>query len=329
MPSLKPFLLERKLLPKVWGGRALEAALGLRLPAGEAIGETWELFDRPEGSSNLRGEQRTLAAVLQQHGDDLLGRGTARGHGGRFPLLLKFIDAREALSVQVHPDDAQAAGEGDSGKDEAWLVLHAGPQARIIRGLRPGVDAAAFRQHAHTAAVEGMLWAFAPRPGDVVHIPPGTVHAIGPDVVVFEVQQNSDVTYRLYDWGRPREVHVQKALAVARTEAPAAMADRPVVAPSALPDGGQLLAATPHFRLRRYLPARPLTLATDGAFATLTVLGGRGMLGWRSGGDDVPLPIAAGDTVLVPACVEHVYLSPIGRLDVAVTDPGTHLRGRS
>ncbi|MBX3465111.1 MAG: class I mannose-6-phosphate isomerase [Planctomycetes bacterium] len=323
MPSLRPFLLERKLLPKVWGGRALEPLLGLSLPAGEAIGETWELFDRPDGSSRLRGSDRTLASVLQDAGDDLLGRGVPRGHGGRFPLLLKFIDAREALSVQVHPDDAQARGEGDSGKDEAWLVLHAGPRARMIRGLRPDADLERFRAVAHTPAVEPLLWSFAPRPGDTVHVPPGTVHAIGPDVVVFEVQQNSDLTYRLYDWGRPREVHVQKALAVARAdEGRVAVADRPVVTPQPLPDGGRLLVATPHFRLRRYELQRPLALATEGAFLTLTVLGGRGLCGWRSGGDDAPLPLGPGDTVLVPACIADVYLSPIGRLDVVVADPG-------
>jgi mannose-6-phosphate isomerase len=328
MPSPKPFLLERKLLPKVWGGRALAQVPGLPLPPGQAIGETWELFDRPDGASRLRGASGTLADVLRDHGEALLGRGVARGHGGRFPLLLKFIDAREALSVQVHPDDAQAAREGDSGKDEAWLVLHAGPHARIIRGLRPGVDQATFRDCAHTPAVESLLRSFAPQPGDVVHIPPGTVHAIGPDVVVFEVQQNSDVTYRLYDWGRPREVHVQKALAVARAPDDAvAFAGRPVVEPRVLPDGGRELVATPHFRLRRYELDRPFALATDGVFAALTVLGGRGLLGWRSGGDDVPLPLAAGDTAVVPACVEQVYLSPHGRLDVAVCTPGRHAGG--
>jgi mannose-6-phosphate isomerase len=325
MPSLKPFLLERKLLPKVWGGRALERVLGLRLPAGEAIGETWELYDRDLGSSAVRGADTTLAEILRRDRDALLGRRVAAGHGGRFPLLLKFIDAREALSVQVHPDDEQARTEGDSGKSEAWIVLHAGPDARIIRGLRPGVDAAEFAAKAHTADVEAMLWSFRPQVGDVVFVPPGTVHAIGPDVVVFEVQQNSDLTYRLYDWGRPREVQVQKALAVARYDAgvaSAAPATRPVVAPRALPDGGTELIATPHFRVRRYAVQRPHTLETEGRFAAITVTAGRGMLGWHSGGVDAPLPLATGDTVLVPAAVASVFLSAIGRLEVLVSDPG-------
>lgn len=322
MPPLKPYLLERKLLPKVWGGRALEQVLGIPLPAGEAIGETWELYDRADGASRLRGTTTTIADLMQKSASEVLGPGVAPGHAGRFPLLLKFIDAREALSVQVHPDEAQARAEGDGGKHEASIVLQAGPQARIVRGLRPGVDPAEFRAKAHEAGVEPLLWSFAPQAGDCIEFPAGTVHALGPDVVLFEIQQNSDVTYRLYDWGRPRPVQVQKALAVARFDACSAATGRPVVAPVALPDGGLLLVANEHFRVRRYGLRAPLQLATKRRFVVVTVVGGRGVLGWHSGGADAPLPLIAGDTVLVPAAVENVFLSPVGRLDVLVSDPG-------
>jgi mannose-6-phosphate isomerase len=300
----------------------LEHVLGIPLPAGEAIGETWELFDRADGSSRLRGTASTVADLMRESAAELLGRGVAPGHAGRFPLLLKFLDARDALSVQVHPDEAQARAEGDGGKHEASIVLHAGPQARIVRGLRPGVDPAEFRAKAHEAAVEPLLWSFAPRTGDCVEFPAGTVHALGPDVVLFEIQQNSDVTFRLYDWGRPRPVQVQKALAVARFDAGGGGVERPVVAPIALPDGGVQLVANEYFRVRRYDLRRPLQFATQRRFAVVTVVGGRGVLGWHSGGADVPLPLVAGDTVLVPAAVENVFLSPVGRLDVLVSDPG-------
>lgn len=323
MPSLKPFLLERKILPKVWGGRALESLLGLALPAGQAIGETWELFDRPEGSSRLRGSSTTIADLLRDSPVELLGRGVEPGHGGRFPLMLKFLDAREALSVQVHPDDDQARGHGDGGKNEASIVLAAGPRARIVCGLRPGVDRATLEAKAATPEVEQLLWVYAPRVGDCVHVPPGRVHAIGPDVVAFEVQQNSDLTYRLYDWGRPREVHVQRALAVARLdEAGAGSNPRPDVPPVPLPDGGQQIVATQHFRVRRYDVQQRLSLSTGGRFVAVTVLAGSGTLGWSASGTEAPLPLAPGDTVLVPAVVSDFFLSPSSRLDVLVSDPG-------
>jgi mannose-6-phosphate isomerase len=295
---------------------------GIPLPAGEAIGETWELYDRADGASGLRGTSATLTDLMRESAAELLGRGVASGHAGRFPLLLKFIDAREALSVQVHPGEAAARAENDGGKHEASIVLHAGPQARIVRGLRPGVDPAEFRAKAHEAAVEPLLWSFAPQVGDCIEFPPGTVHALGPDVVLFEIQQNSDVTYRLYDWGRPRPVQVQKALAVTQFDLGSAGGERPIVAPVALPDGGVQLVANAHFRVRRYGLQRPLQIATKRRFCVVTVVGGRGVLGWHSGGADAPLPLVAGDTVLVPAAVENVFLSPVGRLDVLVSDPG-------
>ena len=321
MQPLKPFLLDRKILPKVWGGRALEALLGIALPAGEPIGETWELFDRPEGSSQLRGTSTTIADLLRENPVGLLGRGVALGHGGRFPLMLKFLDAREALSVQVHPDDEQARDHGDGGKNEASIVLQVGPRARIICGLRQGVDRPTFEAKAATPELEQLLWVYTPRVGDCVHVPPGRVHAIGPDVVAFEVQQNSDLTYRLYDWGRPREVHLQRALAVARLDEAVAnpRADVPSVP---LPDGGQQIVATQHFRVRRYDVQQRLSLATGGRFVAVTVVAGRGTLGWSASGTEAPLPLVPGDTVLVPAVVSDFFLSPSSRLDVLVSDPG-------
>ncbi len=321
MQPLKPSLLDRKILPKVWGGRALEALLGISLPAGETIGETWELFDRPEGASRLRGSNTTIADLLRENPVELLGRDVALGHGGRFPLMLKFLDAREALSVQVHPDDEQARGRGDGGKNEASIVLQTGPRARIICGLRPGVDRTTFEAKAATSELEQLLWVYTPRVGDCVHVPPGRVHAIGPDVVAFEVQQNSDLTYRLYDWGRPREVHVERALAVARLDEAGAN-PRPDVPSVPLPDGGRQIIATPHFRVRRYDVQQRLSLATGGRFAAVTVVAGRGTLGWSASGAEAPLPLVPGDTVLVPAVVSDFFLSPSSRLDVLVSDPG-------
>jgi len=320
MSPLEPFLLERIVLPKVWGGRMLTQALGIALPPDVDVGETWELYDRPEGSSRLRGRATTLADLMRDHGDELLGRGVPRGHGGRFPLMLKFLDARDALSVQVHPDDAMAAADDDSGKNEACVVLHAAPGARFIRGMRPGVTRERFLAAVGSPQLEELLWSFQPEVGDTIHIPPGTVHAIGPGLVVFEVQQNSDLTYRIHDWGRGRAVHIDKAVAAADVSSPPD--DRPVVAPKPLADGGAELVATPEFRVRRYALPQPLQLATDGRFRTVTVVGGRGTLRWPGERGDGTLSLATGDTALVPACCPRFDLIPDASMNVLVCDPG-------
>ncbi len=317
MPPLKPFLIERSIQTKVWGGHTLGEMFGIRSPDGEPIGETWELYDRPDGSSAIRGGGN-LRALMAEHRRALLGDGVATAFGGRFPLLFKFLDAQTSLSVQVHPDDQQAAAVGDGGKTEAWIVLRTAATARIVRGFKPGVTRAQFEAVARTAAVEDLLYQFRPEIGDCIDVPAGTVHAIGPGAVIFEVQQNSDITYRLYDWGRNRTVHVDEALGVARIDDGSA---QPTVPPRPLRDGGSLLLENPFFRLRRYSIQWPTPLPTGGAFLVVTVIGGRGTLGWHSGGEDLPLRLVAGDCVLVPACIGEVFLSPIGGLDVIVTDP--------
>lgn len=314
---LTPFLLERRLLPKVWGGRALQDVLQVPLPDGEKIGESWELFDRPDGSSTLRGSDVTLAELVRKDPDALVGRGVPLGHDGSFPLMLKFLDAHDGLSLQVHPDDAQARGDG--GKNECCVILDAAANARIVHGVKPGVTRDELIAKLDSPEVEELLYSFRPEVGDLVHIPPGTPHGIGPGVVAFEVQQNSDLTYRFYDWGRGRDVHVEDARAVVTLDA---HDERPVRRSTALADGGDLLLATPHFVLRRYDGARATRLATDGGYLTITVVGGAGRLRWRDGAADACLDLAIGDTAVVPACVAEVTMEPDGRLDAMVCTPG-------
>jgi mannose-6-phosphate isomerase len=317
MPQPKPVLVERSIQTKVWGGQSLRDLFGIDGGNGQPIGETWELFDRPEGSSSFVGGG-TLRQLMDQDRRALLGR-AAPGFGGRFPLLFKFLDAQDSLSVQVHPGDELASVHGDGGKTEAWVVLRTAPDARIVRGFRPGVTRARFEAAARGQDLEQLLWSFRPEVGDVIHVPAGTVHAVGPGAVIFEVQQNSDITWRIWDWGRGRPLHVEQALAAARIDDGS---QQPTVAPRPLRDGGSLLLQTPYFRLRRYALRQKAAMATDGAFLVVTVLGGRGTLGWQSGGQDEPLRLVPGACALVPACTGEVFLSPIGSLDVVVTDPG-------
>ena len=320
---LEPFIVERRLLPKVWGGSALHDKLGIApwdngAPIAGPIGESWELFDRPDGSSKLRGSDTTLADMMSNHAEAIVGRGVPLGHAGSFPLLLKFLDAHQGLSLQVHPDDRQA--KGDLGKDECCLILHADADARFVHGVRPGVDRDEFLAKWETAEVEPMLYSFAPAVGDVIHIPPGTPHSIGPGLVAFEVQENSDLTYRFNDWGRGRETHA----AAARDILNLVTNDRPPVQRStSLPDGGELLIATEHFVMRRYELARRIELATHGRYLTITVLNGGGRLQWATGANESSLLVGRCDTVLVPACVSMVAIEPDGAIDFIACDPGT------
>lgn len=328
---LEPLLLQRRLVPKLWGGFALQSELGISLDSGEvagdaelkpgdpvAIGESWELFDRPEGSSKICGTEMTLADLLRQDAESVVGKGVPLGHNGTFPLMLKFLDAQQGSSLQVHPDDRQASG--DMGKDECGLILATRDDARIVHGVVPGVDRDEFFAKWETDAVESMLYSFAPKVGDLVHVPPGTPHSIGPGLVVFEVQENSDQTYRFNDWGRGRATQVAEARQVVNL----VVNDRPPVQRStSLPDGGELLIATDHFVVRRYELARRIELATFGRYLTVTVLNGGGRLQWGSGASESSIELKKCDTVLVPACVPMVAVEPDGAIDLVVCDPGT------
>lgn len=315
--SLVPFLLERRLVPKPWGGTRLARFVGVS-PGPEPIGESWEIYDRgPTDSSVVRGAPGgTLHGLVEEWGEELLGAGVRPTPAGRFPLSIKLIDAGRTLSVQVHPDEEQGVELGDCGKSEAWVVLEAGPGARIVHGLTDGVTLEELGRLAGTAGIERALRPFAPRVGDAIWVPPGTVHAIGPGVLVYEVQRNSDVTLRLWDWGRPRELHIEQAMRALRLASVAVPAT-----PRALERGVESLVEDPWFRLRRVRPEGPTSLKTEGRFLAVTLLEGRATLGWRSGGRDAPLLLQRGDTAIVPAAIEAVFLSPAGDTTLLVAGP--------
>ncbi|MFO7322072.1 MAG: class I mannose-6-phosphate isomerase [Chloroflexota bacterium] len=222
-PALYPLLLRPALHVKVWGGRRLEERLGKRLPTDEPYGESWELHDTATVANGpLAG--RTLGELASLYGEDLLGAGNDPAAG--FPLLAKFLDAREWLSVQVHPNDEQARsfGDGPRGKTEAWYVIDADPGAQLVIGVQPGTTREAIADAIRANRLEDLL-VYAPvKAGDTLFVAAGTVHALGPGVLIYEIQQSSDITYRFYDWGRmgldgkPRELHIDKSLAVANTE---------------------------------------------------------------------------------------------------------------
>lgn len=220
-----PLIFRPILKDKVWGGRALEA-FGKPLPPGVNIGESWELADLSStsasggggGSAHSEIENgplvgKTIRDAVALWGDKLLGSTKLTATGG-FPLLVKFLDARENLSVQVHPSPAYAAANPDSNlKTECWYIMAAAPGAVIYKGVKPGVDRETFAKHIQTNEVVGDMIAIPAVVGECHNLPSGTCHALGAGVLVAEVQTPSDTTYRVYDWGRTgRELHVKQAL---------------------------------------------------------------------------------------------------------------------
>ena len=332
-PVNTPLRFEPYLRPMVWGGRRLGEVLGKRLPSAEAYGEAWEVSDHPLHRSVVRGGPRagsTLRELMEREPEALLGAGRVAANGA-FPWLVKYLDAWDWLSVQVHPDDesARRLWPGEGGKTEAWFVLAAEPGSLVYAGLLPGVDEGVLRRHLERGAVAECLHRFHPEPGDCLFLPAGTVHAVGGGVLLAEVQQTSDATFRLFDWnrrdgwGKPRALHVEQALACIDWSAGPA---RPVPArgypagPGRAPAPGavrQRLVACPYFELDYVRDREPFPLGGSGRPQAVLALYGRGALETAEG----PQSLAAGDTLLLPASLAEVFCLPEGPLGLLLASP--------
>jgi len=204
---------------RVWGGRALDSSLGRALPAGGPIGESWEIVDRPEAQSIVRGGPyagRTLRELILAEGRALLGPDYPVEKP--FPVLIKWLDCQERLSLQVHPPKSVAAELKGEPKTENWYIAEAVPGARLIVGLRRGVTRALFEKALQDNTLEDCIHSFPVEAGDSIFVESGRLHAIDAGNLILEIQQNSDTTYRVYDWGRmgldgkPRQMHVSQSL---------------------------------------------------------------------------------------------------------------------
>ncbi|MCH2154016.1 MAG: hypothetical protein MK089_11815 [Phycisphaerales bacterium] len=306
---LPPMQFKPLLKPKVWGGRSLEL-LGKQLPPEESVGESWELADLPDeiadGRSLIAGglfDGQTLQDVLDQDAMALLGR-TSRSPEGGFPLLLKYLDAHDNLSVQVHPDDAYVADHPEAHlKSEAWFILEAQPGSVIYAGLKPGTTPEDFASSIEDGTVVDHLVAIPARPGDCHYLPSGTCHALGAGVLVAEVQTPSDTTFRVWDWGRTsRELHVEQAMACIDFSGTSIEQPRPH---STTTGNHRLtrLADTDYFRIERVESFDPgeMILETQGVPEAFMVLDGEGTLSVA----DHSMSLKRGDTFLLPADMEQ------------------------
>lgn len=326
-----PLLFERICLEKVWGGRALEEVLGIELPASDGpepspIGETWELVDRADHQSVVRAGAlagRALGELVARAPRALLGAAPAAPNG-RFPLLVKFLDASANLSVQVHPDEdgARAQGGGSEPKTEAWYFLRDGGSVWCGFDAAAGVDRARFEGELGGGGAPADLLAHHPvKGGEALTVPGGTVHAIGAGTTLLEVQQNSDTTYRLDDWGRmgldgrPRALHVEPGLEVTRFGAPA---PRPVGASGSgvgsTPGEPARLVDTAFFELATLdlgpdgsragsAGSAPLVAEAANRFWIYVLVAGSGIVLRPDREDGDAVTLATGDLALVPAAL--------------------------
>ncbi len=300
MPLTAPIVFEPIFMERVWGGRSLENLFGKRLPAHGRIGESWEIVDRAEAQSvvhlgPLRG--RTLHELWTNHRAEVFGSGVP--DSPRFPLLFKLLDARERLSVQVHPPAHIASGLEGEPKTEMWYIIGHEGGADIFAGLRSGVTRAEFEQALRAGSVHETIHRLPVRTGDSIFLPSGRVHAIGAGNVIFEVQQNSDTTYRVFDWnrvgldGKARQLHIEESLK---------SIDFEDFEPGLQVPEGETLVRCKWFHVEKWNLDGPRESCPPGEFAVFTVVDGAVQC---AGAEFRP-----GDFFLVPATIDDRTLKP-------------------
>src|SRR5881296_2340173 len=288
-------------MQRIWGGRRLETDFGKKLPANKRFGESWEIVDRPEAQSVVRDgplRGKTLHELWIQRRQEIFG---SVPEALRFPLLLKLLDAHEKLSLQVHPTDKTAIKLSGEPKTEFWYVAAAGPDAELFVGLKEAMTREQFEEALRAGTVAEHIHTIRVKEGDAMFLPAGRLHAVGAGNLLVEIQQNSNTTYRVFDWdrvvpvtGKPRELHVEQALLCI---------DFDDVAPKLIEPKGELLLRHELFEIQKWNLAQPREIAPFGQFAIVCCLTGR----LRCVDGD----LGAGEFFLVPAQLQDRQLKPL------------------
>ena len=318
MTALYPLRFEPLYKHYIWGGRRFESVLGRSLEPDKVYAESWEIADHGQDQSVVQVGPlagTSLHRLAAERREELLGRNREAQDdaplAGRFPLLLKFLDAAQDSSIQVHPDDRMAARltPPDLGKTEAWIVLDARPGSRICAGLRPGVDRTVLARAVAEGACAECIHMFEPEPGDCIFVPAGAVHALGAGILAAEIQQASNTTFRLFDWnrvgpdGKPRQLHVEQALEATDFDLGPVEPLRPATTErnTAVP-----IVECDQFALSRWDLDAPGRIGGDGHCHLVSVLDGAVSVE----GDPAAAPLPHGRTVLLPASLPPAAFDP-------------------
>jgi mannose-6-phosphate isomerase len=296
----QPLVFEPIFMERIWGGRRLESLYGKRLPSAALIGESWEIVDRPEAQSvvhegPLRG--LTLHTLWYKHREEIFGNVPDAAH---FPILAKLLDAQENLSLQVHPPPEIAKKLGGESKSELWYVANAAPKARLYAGVKKGTTREVFKKALDQGKVEKHLHALELKTGDAIFLPSGRMHALGAGNLLVEIQENSDTTYRIYDWNRvkkgraPRQMHIAEAMQCV---------DFKDVEPALLRPKGESLVRHEGFEIEKWELERDREIAEHGRFAIVVCLEGKIECAGRQ--------FKPGDFFLMPAQLEDRIAKPI------------------
>ncbi|MBC2602839.1 type I phosphomannose isomerase catalytic subunit [Puniceicoccus vermicola] len=299
---MNPVLFQPIYKERVWGGRSLEDSLGRELPGGKVIGESWDLVDRPDDASLICGsedERQTIRSLIESDPEGIMGKGWKAED--RFPILVKWLDCQQRLSLQVHPPASIAPSLGGEPKTENWFVADTQADAGLIVGLKDGVTRDEFEAALKEETLEDLVHRFPVEPGQSILVESGRLHAIDAGNLILEIQQNSDTTYRVFDWGRkgldgnPRQLHVDESMK---------SIDFNDFEPSALPSfdevGETVLADCAEFRIRRVNLEAGTKLSTGAPGAPILLHVVSGKLSDSPSG----IGMKKGDTVLLPASRE-------------------------
>lgn len=302
MNHMEPMFMEPIFKETVWGGEKIKTTFGKQITS-QHTGESWEVAAHANGQSRIRSGYMagmTLQEAIDAAPEQIMGKEVAKQYGTHFPLLIKIIDANDNLSVQVHPDDAMARkleGPNENGKTEMWVVLDAKPDAKLIYGFQKDITQEAFAEAIEEQTLENLVNWIPVSKGDTFFIPAGTLHAIGAGILIAEIQQNSDTTYRVYDFGRlgldgkPRELHVEKAKQVTKLTSSKGSERSDI-------DQG---VCCPYFQTyRRILKGKQNINVAPEHFQILMILEGGGVINGQ--------PFCKGDSILLPAAMEQAVL---------------------